>query len=251
MRIREQAIDAELADMGGRLPIAELAVDNLEWHADRARTMADAVRQADDLQQQAAAAIARGDTAAAATLTQRAAILRDDADVLAFVRARPPFVLDERALAEVGVTLEPGTLDVPMPELIDPNSPMNPLAATSSTGEGDAVAVAPTDLTTDEMLGFDMSGGDSQVVVPEESSDAQTEDAVSDDTSLGDSSFGDPSFGDAAFDQPAFDAPVFDEPMVDTALAQTDFGEPSEPTHDAGFDNAPFDGDAGFAEPLA
>ena len=251
MRIREQAIDAELADMGGRLPMAELAVDNLEWHAERARTMADTVRQADDLQQQATVATARGDSAAAATLTQRAAILRDDADVLAFVRARPPFVLDERALAEVGVTLAPGTLDVPMPELIDPNSPMNPLAATSPTDDGEAVALAPADLTTDEMIGFDMSGGDSHVVVPDESSDSQTEAAASGDTSTGDSSFGDPSFGDTAFDQPAFDPPVFDEPMADTALTQSDFGDLAESTHEAGFDDSVFDRDAGFAEPLA
>ena len=52
MRTREQAIDAELADVGGRLPATELAVDNLEWHAEKARAMADTVRQADDLQAQ-------------------------------------------------------------------------------------------------------------------------------------------------------------------------------------------------------
>src|SRR5262245_26163767 len=65
LRAQEQAIDAELADMGGRLPVTELAVDQLEWHAEKARAMADTVRRADDLQAQAAAATTRGDLTAA------------------------------------------------------------------------------------------------------------------------------------------------------------------------------------------
>src|SRR5829696_7687990 len=79
LRVQEQAIDVELADMGARLPATELAVDHLEWHAEQARAMADTVRQADDLQAQAGAATTRGDHAAAAELARRAALRRDDA----------------------------------------------------------------------------------------------------------------------------------------------------------------------------
>jgi hypothetical protein len=77
LRKQEQAVDAELADLGGRMPVTELAVDHLEWHAEKARAMADAVRQADDLQAQAVVAAGRGDHVAADALTIRASTLRE------------------------------------------------------------------------------------------------------------------------------------------------------------------------------
>ena len=104
-------------------------MDNLEWHAEKARAMADTVRQADDLQAQSRAATARGDHTAAAQLGQRATRPRDDADVLAAVRGHPPFPLDHGALRDTGVELTPSDLSVPLPELIDPYALMtDPLA---------------------------------------------------------------------------------------------------------------------------
>jgi hypothetical protein len=146
LREHEQAIDAELADLGGRMPATELAVDHLEWHAEKARAMADAVRQADEMQVQASAAAGRGDHVAADALTIRASTLRDDADVLAFVRDHPPFPADLRPLAVIGVTVTDGDLSVPLPELIDPNSTFNPLAD-ASTGIGETAEESYADAT--------------------------------------------------------------------------------------------------------
>jgi hypothetical protein len=202
LRAQEQAIDAELADLGGRMPATEIAVDHLEWHAEKARAMADAVKQADDLSAQAVSATGRGDHAAAAELSRRAASLRDDADVLAFVRERPPFPDDYAALQVIGVTVTAADLSVPLPELIDPNSPMNPLAD-ASAGSGDDVSVAAAESSFDT------------------------------------SSFETPSFETPSFEMPTFEDPVvadafsdgFDTPSLgtpddafDAASFETDSG---------------------------
>jgi hypothetical protein len=211
LRAQEKAIDAELADMGARLPVTELAVDHLEWHAEKARAMADTVKQADDLHAQAAAAAARGDHAAAAELGRRAGSLRDDADVLAFVRERPPFPIDHGALQSIGVTVSPDDLAVPLPELIDPNSPMNPLADASGSGVGDETSFAATSA---------------------ESGEPQFDGAWPDDSS---------------FDIPQIEAPSFDEPIVaDTGFNSFDDAALAEPA----VDPAALDTDAGFTDGL-
>jgi hypothetical protein len=275
MRVREQAVDAELADMGGRLLGAEMAVDNLEWHAEKARAMAATVRQADDLQAQAAAAAARGDNAAATALGQRAAILRDDADVLGFVRAHPPFALDQRTLSDLGVDLAPGALDVPMPELLDPNSPMNPLAANTTSGtESDAIAAA--DLTADETLGVTLPDADSAAAMLDDPIDAQPDVASSDsvasdassfsgstspdttfvdmafvDSASVDAPFPDTTFADGSFTDSPVAPPSFDFPSVGTVFASSDFADPDVPGPDSAFDPSVVDSDAGFADPVA
>jgi hypothetical protein len=212
LRAQEHAIDAELADMGASLPVTELAVDHLEWHAEKARAMADTVRQADDLQAHAVAASARGDHAAAAELGRRASSLRDDADVLAFVRERPPFPIDHRALETIGVTVTPDDLAVPMPELIDPNSPMNPLADASDPGLGDEAIAG--------------NAGSTEV-----------------DSSIGAIAWAD----DSSFDVAQVEAPSFDEPMGAEAFVSgfddRSLGEPP-------VDHATIDADTGFTDDL-
>jgi hypothetical protein len=249
LRTREQAIDAELADMGGRLQASEMAVDNLEWHAERARTMADTVGRADDLQRQANEATSRGDTAAASTLSQRAASLRDDADAMAFVRGQPPFVLDQRALADLGVELEPGTLDVPMPELIDPTSPFGPLASTGPGAvddaalAGDAVAVA----ATDDVLGL----SDAEPVLAATSEPGDTASDAAADVDADGSGFGEELEG--TFDAPTFDTPTFEpDPLGGGEMvASADFGDTGslddEPIESAFFGG----GDDGAADTFA
>lgn len=259
MRGREKAIDAELADMGGRLPATELAVDNLEWHAEKARVMSDTVRQADELQAQAVSATARGDSVASVELSRRAASLRDDADVLAVVRTSPPFPIDQAALSAIGVELAPGALAVPMPELIDPSALMNPLADASSIG-ADGIADAATHLAADEPLGSDLSTFASSVAaLPDGSADAQSEDessedvAVADhsatDTSSVDPSFADPSFADTSFANAASEPPSFDLPVFDSMVAESAFGEPSIAAPDTALEPSLLDDAGGFADP--
>jgi hypothetical protein len=250
LRTREQAIDAELADVGGRLPATELAVDNLEWHAEKARAMADTVRQADDLQAQSRAATARGDHAAAAQLGQRATSLRDDADVLAAVRGHPPFPLDHAALLDVGVDLTPSDLSVPLPELIDPYALMTePLADASTTGTAGNVAAAATEAgetpvietaTADSLLA-DASLADTSFA------DTSFADASFADASVTESSLGVPSpaesFGDAPVESPSFEAPLFAEASTaDSSFADSSFAGPDAPLE------PPLEPDAGFGD---
>ena len=154
LRSREQAIDAEIAELGVRLPVTEQAIDRLEWHAEKARDMATTVRRADEAQTQAAAATARGDHAAAAQLNQRAAGLRDDADVLAAVRSHPPFPVDHAVLKDLGVEVSPADLSVPLPELMDPNPLMIDPLADSTSGSADRVAATDVNAADAAELSF-------------------------------------------------------------------------------------------------
>ena len=214
LRSREQAIDAEIADLGTRLPVTEQAIDRLEWHAEKARDMATTVRRADEAQTQAAAATARGDHAAAAQLNQRAAGLRDDADVLAAVRGHPPFPVDHAVLKDLGVEVSPADLSVPLPELMDPNPLMtDPLADASTSGSAERVAA--TDVTDADAatnadaaeLSFDSVG----------STEPLTD-------SSADSSFDDPVVESPAFNSPEFEAPLFAESAAtDTSFVESSF----------------------------
>ena len=128
--------------MGNRLAVTELAVDNLEWHAERARAMADTARQADDLQAHAAAAASRGDRVVAAEHAARAAMLRNEVDALALVREHPPYPLDHAALRDIGVDVAPGDLAAPLPELMDPNALTMGAVAGEPADDADGIAAA-------------------------------------------------------------------------------------------------------------
>jgi hypothetical protein len=270
LRVREQAIDAELADLGAVMPVTEMAVDHLEWHAEKARAMADTVKQADDLQAQAAAATARGDHTAAAELSRRAATLRDDADVLAFVRDHPPFPVDHAALQAIGVTVTASDLSAPMPELIDPSSPMNPLADASATSSSDETVAA----VSGEPGSEDSSATGSDAVLPDtlgESSVAQATAAddgsaaeltspdlqgselatvgaslsAPSDTSFADTSSSDASFADTSgFATESFEAGSFEAGSLDTGSLDT--GSLDNQAFEMPTFDAPAIADAGF-----
>ena len=248
LRAQEQAIDAELADLGGRMPATEIAVDHLEWHAEKARAMADAVKQADDLSAQAVSATGRGDHAAATELSRRAASLRDDADVLAFVRERPPFPDDYAALQVIGVTVTAADLSVPLPELIDPNSPMNPLADASGAS-GDDVSVAAAAEMSNDTPSADSPFGDSAVAASADESSvasASVDDADAQAvTSVAESSFDTSSFETSSFETPSFEMPTFEDPVVADAFSDG-FDSPSLGTPDDAFDAASFETDTAF-----
>ena len=110
---REQvdAIEKQLAAEPARRAEIEQAVDELEWHAQNADGSVDLARKAIDLDAQAAAAEARGDTIVAAAARQKAAEFRDGIDTTGTVRGfmRP----DPKVLQLIDITLPPGVLDAP------------------------------------------------------------------------------------------------------------------------------------------
>jgi hypothetical protein len=105
------AIEKQLAAEPARRANIEQAVDELEWHAQNADGSIDLARKAIDLDAQAAAAEARGDSLVAAAARQKAAEFRDGIDTTGTVRGfmRP----DPKVLELINITLPAGVLDAP------------------------------------------------------------------------------------------------------------------------------------------
>ncbi len=105
---REQvdAIEKQLAAEPARRSDIEQAVDELEWHAQNAEGSVDLARKAVDLDAQAAAAEARGDSLVAAAARQKAAEFRDGIDTTGTVRGlmRP----DPKVLQLINITAAGG-----------------------------------------------------------------------------------------------------------------------------------------------
>jgi hypothetical protein len=150
---REQvdAIEKQLAAEPARRSDIEQAVDELEWHAQNAEGSVDLARKAVDLDAQAAAAEARGDSLVAAAARQRAAEFRDGIDTTGTVRGlmRP----DAKALQLINITLPEGVLDAPgfPPPAAAPTPPPTSQLDEVEEPTGDAAAtdLSATQVSTD------------------------------------------------------------------------------------------------------
>jgi hypothetical protein len=147
-----ETVEQQLAGEPARRAQIEQAVDNLEWHAQQATGSADLARLAADLEAQAAAADARGDTVVAAAARQTAAEYRSGIETTANVRGflQP----DPQALRLINVTLAAGALDVPgfpgIPAATPSSAPTSQLDETSEPGSEELPAGVVADAATDD-----------------------------------------------------------------------------------------------------
>ena len=162
-----ESVEKQLASEPARREKVERAVDELEWHAQQAAGNADLARLAVELDAQAAAAEARGDTVVAASARQTAADYRDGIDTSASVRGfmHP----DPAALKLINVTLPAGALDVPgfpaPPATPTPTPPPGPTSHIDDTSEPGAeqlpaavVSDAGADVPADDADVADVTG---------------------------------------------------------------------------------------------
>jgi hypothetical protein len=199
---REQvdAIEIQLAAEPARRAEIEQAVDELEWHAQNADGSVDLARKAVDLDAQAAAAEARGDTIVAAAAREKAAEFRDGIDTTGTVRGfmRP----DPKVLQLIDITLPPGVLDAP-------GFP--------------APAAAPTASPTSQLDDVEKDDVDESVdrATPSEASPTELgTDVVADPAEVSDVADANDVLGEEAIAVDAVDAVVAEHPLDEPAVVE-------------------------------